>query len=187
MRVIPTEILLHIFKALDYNKALVECIYVCRQWSRVAIEQLWHNPKFRRSTHCLSFFTILQLNHQTFPYTLFIRKISLAPLAPHLQDAHIVKLTACHRLYRLTLANCYQLTDVGLCNLIDVQTGIGPELISLDLSDVLNVTDETILKIADSCPRLQVLDLSMSRPHFDISDVGVETLAQRCPDLKRVS
>ncbi|CAO3687611.1 unnamed protein product [Rhizopus stolonifer] len=90
---------------------------------------------------------------------------------------HTLKLTACQRLYRLTLANCYQLTDVGLCNLIDVQTGIGPELISLDLSDVLNTTDETILKIADSCPRLQVLDLSMSRPHFDISDIERSSIA----------
>lgn len=187
MRLIPTEIVLHILKALDNEEDLVQCIYVCKQWSYHALEQLWYRPNITRSPRCLSFFTTLQLTHHTFPYTTFIRRINLAPLASLVNDSHITKLAKCQRLERLTLANCFYLTDVGLCSLIDVKTGIGPELISLDLTDVLNVTDKTLLKVAICCPRLQGLNLSMSRPHFDITDVGVVALAQQCPELKRVS
>ncbi|KAG1049172.1 hypothetical protein G6F46_009637 [Rhizopus delemar] len=186
MRLIPTEIVLHILKALDNEEDLVQCIYVCKQWSYHALEQLWYRPNITRSPRCLSFFTTLQLTHHTFPYTTFIRRINLAPLASLVNDSHITKLAKCQRLERLTLANCFYLTDVGLCSLIDVKTGIGPELISLDLTDVLNVTDKTLLKVAICCPRLQGLNLSMSRPHFDITDVGVVALAQQCPELKRI-
>ncbi|RCH84827.1 SCF ubiquitin ligase complex subunit [Rhizopus azygosporus] len=153
MRLIPTEIVVHILKELDDEKDLIECTHVCRQWSYHALEQLW---------------------------------INLAPLASLVNDTHIASLANCQRLERLTLANCFHITDVGLCNLIDVRTGIGPELVSIDLTDVLNVTDKTILKIAICCPRLQGLNLSMSRPHFDITDVGIVALAQQCPELKRI-
>ncbi|KAI9251240.1 hypothetical protein BY458DRAFT_444312 [Sporodiniella umbellata] len=186
MAKIPTEIVFQILKALDDDRTLVGCVYVCRQWSSLALELLWCNPNFRLSSRCLSLFTTLQLKQPSFQYTCFIRRINLAPVAPQLNDSHLSSLAHCSRIRRLTLAGCYQLTDAGLCQLIDVRTGIGPQLLSLDLSDVLNLTDKTLLTIAIHCPKLQALNLGMTAPHFEISDRGVETLAYSCTGLKRI-
>ncbi|RCH96153.1 SCF ubiquitin ligase complex subunit, partial [Rhizopus stolonifer] len=98
-------------------------------------------------------------------------------------DLHVMALRYCKRLERLTLAGCSKLTDIGLCTLIDE---IGTMLISIDFSDVNQITDKTIFKTASCCPNLQGINLSMSRPQTGITDSSMTALARQCVHLKRV-
>lgn len=202
MKNIPSEIILHILKQvqIESEKDLLTCVFVCKRWSYLALELLWHKPNFKTSTSSwLAFFTVIQSNNHystTYPYTSYIKRINLTPLSKQVQDIHIITLNACQRLERLTLASCSKLTDVGLCALINnsqIQQqdqehgGIGHELISIDLSDVHQVTDLAILKIAACCPNLQGLNLSMNQENQLVTDTSITELAKNCKNLKRVS
>jgi F-box and leucine-rich repeat protein GRR1 len=189
MKNIPSEIILQILKHVKETSEpdLAQCIYVCRRWSYLALELLWCKPNLMHSTSWLAFFTIIQSTHQSYPYTSFIRRINLSPLSTLIEDIHIITLNACVRLERLTLAGCSKITDVGLCALINQQEhGIGTELVSIDLSDVNQISDTTILKIAAYCPNLQGLNLCMSQEQQLITDIGIIQLSRRCICLKRV-
>ncbi|KAG2198015.1 hypothetical protein INT47_004982 [Mucor saturninus] len=185
---IPNEIISHILKLLTSDGDLKQCTFVCKQWSYLALELLWYKPNFVNPTSWLAFFTVIQSTQTSFPYTSFIRRINLSPLSNLVEDIHIITLTACTRLERLTLAGCSKLTDVGLCALITHQKchGIGAELVSIDLSDVVQVTDTTVLKVAYCCPNLQGFNLGMSQEQQSITDTSVVELARQCRNLKRI-
>jgi F-box and leucine-rich repeat protein GRR1 len=193
MKNIPSEITLQILKQvqIESEKDLVQCIYVCKRWGYLALELLWHKPSFKSasSTSWLAFFTVIQSSHHhSYPYTSFIKRINLTPLSKQIHDIHIITLNACSRLERITLAGCSNLTNVGLCALINDNDGsIGNELISIDLSDVNLITDQTILKVASCCPNLQGLNLCMSQEQQLITDISIIELSKQCKNLKRVS
>jgi F-box and leucine-rich repeat protein GRR1 len=185
---IPSEIIRNILQHLTSIGDLVSCALVCKRWSYLALEILWYKPSFNiqalTSNSWLSFFTIIQATQQTtFPYASFIRRINLSPLSALIEDLHVMALRSCTRLERLTLAGCSKVTDVGLCTLINI---VGSELISIDLSDVHQVTDKTIFEAAASCPNLQGLNLNMCRPQIDVTDKSIMSLAESCSNLKRV-
>lgn len=183
----PSEIVLHILKHLPSDGDLVQCAYVCKRWSYLALELLWYKPNFARSSSWLQFFKVIQSTQQSFPYTSFVRRINLSPLSNLIEDIQLMALSTCVRLERLTLAGCSRLTDVGLCALINGEdSGIGAGLVSIDLSDVPLITNFTILKVAFCCPNLQGFNLSMSREQQLITDVGIVKLAKSCKDLKRI-
>lgn len=184
-RSIPNEIISHILRLLSSDEDLKQCTNVCKQWSYLSLELLWYKPNFVNSTSWLAFFNVIQSTQTSFSYTSFIRRINLSPLSNFVEDIHIITLTACTRLERLTLAGCSKLTDVGLCALIN-HHGIGAELVSIDLSDVVQVTDTTVLKVAFCCPNLQGFNLSMSQEQQHITDASVVELAKQCKNLKRV-
>lgn len=186
---IPSEIIQNVLQHLGSIGDLVSCALVCKRWSYLALEILWYKPNFSTSVllsiNWLSFFTITQATHQTtFHYASFIRRINLSPLSTLIEDLHVMALSSCTRLERLTLAGCSKLTDLGLCTLLH---SVGSELISIDLSNVDQITDATILEAAVSCPNLQGLNLYMSRPQTDITDKSIVTLAESCLNLKRVN
>lgn len=192
MNSVPSEILQDVFRKCESNSDLINCSLVCKRWSCLALELLWYKPTFHvhyngnlpAPSSWITFFTIIQATQQTtFPYASFIRRINLSPLSILIEDLHVMTLRSCKRLERLTLAGCSKLTDVGLCTLIHE---IGPKLVSLDLSDVYQVTDATITEAAKSCPQLQGFNLSMSRSHHSITDTSITLLAAQCVHMKRV-
>ncbi|CAO3597872.1 unnamed protein product [Absidia cylindrospora] len=60
----------------------------------------------------------------------------------------------------------------------------------MDLSDITNITDTTIIKIANTCPNLQGLNLSMCKDDRErctgVTDLGIVTLAGKCRHLRRI-
>ncbi|CEP16455.1 hypothetical protein [Parasitella parasitica] len=188
---IPSEIIQDILRKFESTNDLKTCSLVCKRWSYLALEILWFKPSFhlrfnnsQPSSAWITFFTIIQATQQTtFSYASFIRRINLSPLSILIEDLHVMTLRACKRLERLTLANCSKLTDVGLCTLIH---DIGPSLVSIDLSDVYQITDATIIEAARTCPQLQGFNLSMSRYHHGITDTGITMLAIQCTLLRRI-
>lgn len=192
MNNIPSEIIQDIFRKIESTNDLITCSHVCKRWSYLSLELLWYKPTFNirynnnslPSSPWLTFFTIIQATQQTtFPYASFIRRINLSPLSILIEDLHVMTLRSCKRLERLTLAGCSKLTDIGLCTLINA---IGPKLSSIDLSDVYQITDATIIEAAKSCPQLQGFNLSMNRSHHGITDSSIIRLAAQCTQLKRV-
>lgn len=184
----PSEIIQNILQHLASIGDLASCALVCKRWSYLALEILWYKPNFSTQAlspnSWLSFFTIIQATQQTtFPYASFVRRINLSPLSTLIEDLHVMALRSCTRLERITLTGCSRLTDIGLCSLIN---NVGSELISIDLSDVYQITDATIRETATSCPNLQGLNLSMSRPQTNITDKSIINLAESCLNLKRV-
>jgi F-box and leucine-rich repeat protein GRR1 len=192
MNDIPLEIIQGIFRKIESTGDLITCSHVCKRWSYFSLELLWYKPTFNLcynnnslpSSSWITFFTIIQATQQTtFPYASFIRRINLSPLSILIEDLHVMTLRSCKQLERLTLAGCSKLTDIGLCTLIN---DIGHKLSSIDLSDVYQITDATIMEAAKSCPQLQGFNLSMSRSHYGITDNSITVLAEKCTQLKRV-
>jgi F-box and leucine-rich repeat protein GRR1 len=182
---IPSEIVLHILKQLDNQNDLVNCVPVCKLWGYHALELLWYKPALNQPLNWIAFCASLQSRYHSLPYNSFIRRINLTPLSTHVEDYQIACLAKCQRFERITLAGCTSLTDKGLCSLMS--QGACHDLLSLDLSDVFDITNVTLYKVAESCPKLQGLNLNMTRQTCRITDSGVAQLAMHCKELKRVN
>lgn len=186
---IPSELILHILKYLTQPADLLSTALCCKSWSLHALELLWYKPNIVRPSAWLNFCDILhQAKPTTFPYTQFIRRINLSLLASDVDDRHLACLDVCERLERITLANCSKLTDEGLLAFLGNKER--RTLVSIDLSDCIQVTDKTITHIAQLCPNLQGLNLSMCKEteqaFVGVTDDSIVMLARRCPGLRRV-
>jgi F-box and leucine-rich repeat protein GRR1 len=113
-----------------------------------------------------------------FPYPRFVRRLNLSGVADDLQDVHFRCLTACTRLERLTLNGCIHLTDSSLSIL-----GHMLNLVALDLTGVVDVTDATIVLVANACNKIQGINLEGCKK---ISDAGLLAIAENCPLLRRI-
>ncbi|KAI9497464.1 hypothetical protein BDB00DRAFT_723520, partial [Zychaea mexicana] len=188
---IPSELIVHILKYLSHPSDLSSCALSCKSWSLHAVELLWYKPNFVRSSAWVSFCNVLEQANRPkllFPYTSFIRRINLSLLATHVQDAHLTSLHECERLERVTLTGCSNLTDDGITGFLGNK--VRRCLVSMDLGDVTNVTDVSIKRIAEICPNLQGLNLSMCkdgpRRFESITDEGVVMLSESCVGLRRI-
>ncbi|KAG8821243.1 SCF ubiquitin ligase complex subunit [Serendipita sp. 400] len=113
-----------------------------------------------------------------FPYARFVRRLNLSGVAEEVKDMHFLCLAACHRLERLTLNGCVHLTDKSL----SILSGM-VNLIALDLTGVVDVTDATPLAVAASSSKLQGVNLEGCKR---VTDTGVTALADNCPLLRRI-
>ena len=87
------------------------------------------------------------------------------------------------------LGNLYSLKSLTICGLgesadVDIQAVLQPSLVSLNLKEALNLTDETMVAIAKTCPFLEYLMLSGCSK---VTDGGIIPLAQACPKLFQIN
>lgn len=186
----PSELIVHILKYLTHPTDLSSSALTCKSWSLHALELLWYKPNFVQASAWVTFCNVLSETRPTlFPYTHYIRRINLSLLASEVKDCHLTALSVCERLERVTLTNCSNLTDKGIMDFLGTKPR--KHLVSVDLSDVTSVTDASIKRIAETCPHLQGLNLSMCKeglePFVGVTDSSVIMLAQRCTGLRRVS
>ncbi|CAG8628194.1 15844_t:CDS:2, partial [Acaulospora colombiana] len=113
-----------------------------------------------------------------FPYARFVRRLNLSGVADDIQDIYFRCLTACTRLERLTLNGCIHLTDNSLSIL-----GNMPNLVALDLTGVVDVTDATIVSVANVCNKIQGINLEGCKK---VTDIGLLAIAENCPLLRRI-
>lgn len=186
----PSELIVHILKYLTHPTDLSSSALTCKSWSLHALELLWYKPNFVQASAWVTFCNVLSETRPTlFPYTHYIRRINLSLLASDVKDSHLTALSVCERLERVTLTNCSNLTDNGIMDFLGTKSR--KHLVSVDLSDVTSVTDASIKRIAETCPHLQGLNLSMCKegmePFVGVTDSSVIMLAERCTGLRRVS
>lgn len=113
-----------------------------------------------------------------FPYARFVRRLNLSGVAEDLYDAHFRCLSACTRLERFTLNGCIHLTDKSL----SILSGM-TELVALDLTGVVDVSDATIISLANSSNKLQGINLEGCKK---VTDEGIFAMANAFPLLRRI-
>lgn len=113
-----------------------------------------------------------------FPYARFVRRLNLSSLGEDLRDTYFRELANCVRMERLTLNSCANLTDDSLSIISNM-----PNLVALDLTGVVDVTDATILNVTQSSKRIQGLNLEGCKK---ITDAGINAIAEHAPLLRRI-
>ncbi|KAF7728054.1 SCF ubiquitin ligase complex subunit [Apophysomyces ossiformis] len=184
---ISLDHILNIFKHLSKPKDYLNCALTCKAWSYHALELLWFKPDIRTDKEWIAFCKVLcKSKSLMFPYTTFIRRLNLSTVGKDVTDEYLACLNVCERLERITLTGCSSLTDEGLLALLSGSAC--KNLVSMDLSDISNVTDATIRMIAANCPKLQGLNLSMCKEEgfTGVTDCGIVKLAERCTGLRRI-
>lgn len=191
---LPSELLLkilqHIADAPDSTPAhLLHCALVCRSWSYYALQLIWYKPLIQRPQTWLKFSKTLALAQTYIPYAPLVRRINLSAVTPFISNDSLNTLSVCKQLDRLTLTGCTHITPEGVIDFLN--QNVGQYLLSLDLSDMKYLTDDTVITIARTCPHLQGLNLSINPTKEEewsgITDDSIMYLAQHCKDLRRVS
>ncbi|CAO3633729.1 unnamed protein product [Cunninghamella blakesleeana] len=204
---IPSEIIQYILRFITQPINLLQCALACKSWSFHAMELLWFKPQFNQLAQWKAFCEILSKEPSssssstssslsstktapilTFPYASFIRRVNLSSLSTQVTNSQLAAIKACHRLERITLIGCSSITDEGLLELLSLK--VGKHIMSIDLSDVTKISDKAIIAIANHCPRLQGLNLSMCKDDHEkcsgVTDAGITTLAKKCRQLRRI-
>ncbi|KAI1110573.1 hypothetical protein F5Y14DRAFT_454891 [Nemania sp. NC0429] len=176
---LPSEILISIFSRISDPKELLNCMLTCKRWARNVVEILWHRPSCTTWEKHASICATLALERPFFTYTDFIKRLNLAALANRVNDGSVIPLAACTRVERLTLTNCFDLTDVGLTPLVRGSQ----HLLALDISGDSNITEASIIAIAENCRKLQGLNVSGCR---GVSNESLAQLAESCRFIKRL-
>lgn len=177
---LPHEILLHVFRyALTSQQDLQSCLLVCRRWCASAVQVLWHRPSFHKLSALFQMIHVMIQPDAYFPYASYIRRLNFSTLAGELDDQLFGRMALCHRLERLTLSGCTQVTEATLSRVLQNT----PQLVAVDFSGVTCVTDHTLQVLATTCPRLQGANLTGC---LHITSQGVRDLARHCPMLRRI-
>ncbi|KAJ3788680.1 RNI-like protein [Lentinula aff. detonsa] len=176
---LPPEILIHILKHIHSSRDLVSSLQVCHTWCECSVELLWHKPNLNKYFTVEKMARLLAVPDQTFTYASFIRRLNLIAVAKDLRDDIFCNFGKCDRLERLTLVNCYQLSEAAILQTLPCF----PNLVAVDLTGVVNTSDEAIIGLASVAKRLQGINLTGCKHVFD---KGVMALALNCPLLRRV-
>ncbi|KAJ2931675.1 hypothetical protein H1R20_g5404, partial [Candolleomyces eurysporus] len=175
---IPAEVLIYVLKHLHQPRDLLNALRVSRTWCECAVELLWHKPAFPRYSTVDKMAKLLLTPNQTFTYSKFIRRLNFLPI-PELRDETFITYSQCDRLERLTLNGCKLLTAPAL----EATLTHFPNLVSLDLTNVKETTNEVILAFAATAKRLLGINLQSCKK---VDDTAMFALAQNCPLLRRV-
>jgi F-box and leucine-rich repeat protein GRR1 len=123
------------------------------------------------------------------PYSSIVRRINVSSVSKQIDNQSLAILSVCKQLDRVTLSGCSNITNSGLMDFLS--KGTGNYLLSIDLSDIKCINDETITLIAATCRRLQGLNLSVTSVKegecMGITDKSIVSLASSCRELRRVS
>ena len=176
---LPNELLILIFSKLSHPTDLRNCMLVSKNWASCSVELLWHRPYAAKWSQFTNVVRTLMEKSPTFDYARLIRRLNLTFLAKDISDGTLESLSMCRRLERLTLTSCKELTDFGLKYLIPNNPG----LLALDLSNLSQLTDDTINTIGMRCLRLQGLNIAGCNK---VTNASLLNLSQRCKLLKRV-
>ena len=152
---------------------------VSRAWCLTGFPLLWHKPSLESVRQLSAVARVLVTRQTSLPYATSIRRLNLTPLAEVLVDEVIVPFEKCKRVERLTLSGASGINAWALRRLV---RGM-PLLISLDLANMENVTDEVLQDVAANCPNLQGLNLTGCKL---VGDAGLGALAWRVRNLRRV-
>uniref|UniRef100_A0A2P2PK32 F-box/LRR-repeat protein 12 n=1 Tax=Rhizophora mucronata TaxID=61149 RepID=A0A2P2PK32_RHIMU len=159
---LPDDCLSMIFQCLDSSSDQDSFGLTCHRW--LNIQNL-----SRRSLQfqCSFSFSLLRLS-------------LLSWTSPVINSYHLHRLlTRFQKLEHLSLSGCTELSDSGLTPLLIY----GANLCSLHLHCCFGITDSGLFAVAKGCSFLTVISLYRS----NVTDVGLETLANGCLDLKHIN
>ncbi|KAE8540539.1 hypothetical protein D1P53_003489 [Cryptococcus gattii VGV] len=176
---LPPEILIQIFRYLPGNKDLLSVLLVSRFWCLCAFSLLWYKPTLPTITQLASIVRVIHSPSRSLPYANAIRRLPLIQLGPTLTDELFTSLSVCSRLERLNISGADKLTSRALRNVI----ACVPNLVSLDLTGVINTDDAVLVVVGETCKKLQAINLSDCKL---VGDEGVLALAKESRVLRRI-
>ncbi|KAF7589447.1 SCF ubiquitin ligase complex subunit [Aspergillus hancockii] len=106
-------------------------------------------------------------------------RLNLSALMAEVSDGTVVPFAQCNRIERLTLTNCFKLTDKGVSDLVEGNR----HLQALDVSDLRSLTDHTLYTVARNCPRLQGLNITNC---IKVTDDSLIVVSENCRHVKRL-
>ncbi|KAI8098178.1 uncharacterized protein B0P05DRAFT_501614 [Gilbertella persicaria] len=185
------QILQYILEAPDGTcQDLLNCALQCRSWSYHALQLLWHKPLILKPQTWLKFSKTLALLDTYIDYAPLVRRINLSAVPEYIGDESLLTLSMCKQLDRITLTGCMHISENGLQQFLSKDTG--RYLLSMDLSEIKHITDETVLLIAETCRSLQGLNLTVN-PVKEEECLGVTdknesimALTMYCPNLLEI-
>lgn len=180
---IPYEIILNIFRFLEpFSVDNYNCLFVCKSWTKCAVENVWFRPSIKNITTFLKFTSMLppytQKTITLFPYAHFVRRLNLLNIAKDLTPQQFVMLEGCTQLERLTMGGAFQIADSVISDVIPKFK----RLLALDISQI-GLGDEGLCAIAESCRLLQGLNVSQCGR---LTDQSIMLVAENCHNLRRV-
>jgi hypothetical protein len=180
---IPYEIILNIFRFFEpFSNDNYSCLFVCKSWTKCAVENVWFRPSIRSMETFLGFTSVLfphtRKSSTLFPYAHFVRRLNLLNIAKDLTPQHFALLDDCTQLERLTMGGAVQITDQVIAEVIPKFK----RLLALDVSQV-DLTDSGLCAIAEGCRLLQGLNVSRCP---QLTDHSILMVAENCHNLRRV-
>ena len=120
---IPYEIILNIFRFLEpFSVEYYNCLFVCKAWTKCAVENVWFRPSIKNITTFLKFTSTLppytRKPTTLFPYAQFVRRLNLLSIAKELTPKYFILLEGCTQLERLTMGGAVQITDSVISDVI---------------------------------------------------------------------
>ncbi|KIY74192.1 RNI-like protein [Cylindrobasidium torrendii FP15055 ss-10] len=176
---LPAEILIQVFRQLHSLRDLYSTLRVCRAWCECSVELLWYKPTIDHGQTLSRISRILASPNQTFTYAGFVRRLNFLALSDRLTDQVFANFVSCVRLERLTLVGCNKLSSATLAQVIPNFTN----LVAIDASGVRSVTDDLIIGVARTAPRIQGLNLTGCSL---VTDAAIMEVARNCPQMRRI-
>jgi F-box and leucine-rich repeat protein GRR1 len=176
---LPAELLISIFARLSASKDLQSCMLVSKDWARNSVGLLWHRPQMSKWTSVHSVVQSIRKVDKFFAYQDLVKRLNMSAIAKDASDGALTGMAECKRIERLTLTNCFKLSDISLMPLIHGNRS----LLALDITGLDQVTDRTMMVVADHCLRLQGLNLTNCKK---LTDPSIIAIARSCRHLKRL-
>jgi F-box and leucine-rich repeat protein GRR1 len=176
---LPAEILISIFSRLSSTGELQTCLLVSKEWARNSVGLLWHRPAMNKWDSIHSVVRSIRKSKKFFAYQDLVKRLNMSTLGGQVTDGTLLGMKDCKRIERLTLTNCCKLNDLSLQPLIDMNRS----LLALDVTGLDQLTDRTMMTVAEHCIRLQGLNVTGCRK---LTDAAIVAIAQNCRHLKRL-
>lgn len=176
---LPPELLISVFTKLSSPMDLRSCMLVSKTWSRNSVDLLWHRPMCSDWQKLLNVTMSIQQPNGYYSYNALVKRLNLSVLKDQINDGTVKPFMLCKRIERLTLTDCVELTDGGVCSLVHGSKS----LLALDITGLDAVTDHTLKAVSENCGRLQGLNITGCSK---VTDESLIAVAENCHFLKRV-
>ena len=175
----PPGILIDILKRMSSPRDIHSALLVSRSWCECSVQLLWYRPSVPDINTLVKIIQVLSHEEPTFAYAQFIRRLNFTSVGADMSDSIFSQLARCTRLERLTLVRCSKLSDDVIARTVPYF----PNLCAIDLSGIEGISGRTVFVLANSCRKLQGVNLLDCRW---ITSSSLCALADGCPFLRRV-
>lgn len=166
-------------KNLSSSRDLQSALLVSRTWCQCAIPLIWAKPSIPHKEALRKIVHVIRKPSTTFEYAKFIKRINFVNVFTTLQDAQLMEFAACTRVERLTLTSARNIGSATLCHVLSKM----PDLVAIDLANVMTTNDDVLKTIAATTTRLQGINLTSC---IFVTDEGLIALARASKMLRRL-
>lgn len=172
-------ILINILKRLSSPRDMHSALLVSRSWCECSVQLLWYRPSVPDINTLIKIIQVLSHEEPTFAYAQFIRRLNFTSVGADMSDSIFSQFAPCTRLERLTLVRCSKLSDDVIARTVPCF----PNLCAIDLSGIEGISGRTVFALANSCRKLQGVNLLDCRW---VTSSSLCALADGCPLLCRI-